>query len=863
MARYYQGPYWVRGDDDERWATANQRIGWTDDDTRHVARAGDHAWYWSEQQRRHVATDDGLTTTDDIATQLAAGTGGQELAARFWVDAAHLLSDTAWTDLQAVYADVGINQRRREDLTPAERAMVEAAENRADAWGEASNRAATVGEYGSEQAGEDTDAAAGRDHAEAQRIYQVLFDSDYYATIVGDGQTEDSYSDHLWAAAHTHVAMGHTAAGLRAQRSADEAAIPAGPPDERAQREREGPTSAAWRSAVAITYHEHVLDYGNDGRTEDDRHLSASEVAARAMAITTIAAATGVPEGYVFAELRAAADTYGSAPGTDNDPDYLAPPDWDTFADQYQTAEADFLPGSFSADEATGMTAAQLRGEGAVSSDDIAPPVDQAEVRAEARHRVANGDTAATLTRLDTAGDAPRAGLEVPALAPDALAEEPPTAPELEAATSRWPANDAANLSEQSAANELDQSRVHHQETLADEVDRPAHQTRIEQLEADLATGDTTARDAPLSADPVLAEQAAELLRDLDATTDTYPGDDSAYWEAAQAAVDGTVDAIASTALATHETAPAEVTPGGDPVLAADLLDELDQTRARLESGDVHDEDRPHLAELIEQLSERAAEAIIAEAGPQSDQGRKNELADLAAGGGDDGYTPTAQELAERRASSISEQENTALAIGWEHDQPEAQRRGWGAATGPDTQGGNPTYPTAGAVDNAPATSDDEPDLTTEQWLGAPTPNEAARDASRDAQADASSRELAELFNTPDEEPPGKSGTADAVASADEAVQANSHRVAEELDDREPAAHISDAPELAEADAGTGEDPIKRARRAIEHLTAGRAQQAQARQAQASHGQQLSAQHADEGTRSQHSSDGFGWGSGW
>lgn len=133
--------------------------------------------------------------------------------------------------------------------------------------------------------------------------------------------------------------------------------------DQRAQREREGPTSAAWRTAAAITYREHVMEYGNDGRPEDDRHLSAGEVAARAFAVTLIAGATGVSEAYVSAQLRDAADAEGSARGFDNDPDYLAPPNWGDFVDRYET-EPDLRTEASSADEATGMTAAQLAPRG-------------------------------------------------------------------------------------------------------------------------------------------------------------------------------------------------------------------------------------------------------------------------------------------------------------------------------------------------------------------------------------------------------------------------------------------------------------------------------------------------------------------
>lgn len=78
-------------------------------------------------------------------------------------------------------------------------------------------------------------------------------------------------------------------------------------------------------------------------------------------------------------------------------------------------------------------------------------------------------------------------------------------------------------------------------------------------------------------------------------------------------------------------------------------------------------------------------------------------------------------------------------------------------------------------------------------------PDEAAREASREAQADASSRELGELFDTPKEESPGKAGAAEAVTAAHEAVQANTQLAAEKLDAQAARTHADGQTQLAKA----------------------------------------------------------------
>lgn len=123
----------------------------------------------------------------------------------------------------------------------------------------------------------------------------------------------------------------------------------------------------------------------------------------------------------------------------------------------------------------------------------------------------------------------------------------------------------------------LDQARAQLAAGDVAEVDRPAHDARIEQLEAELAADEASAVESSFSADPVLAAHVAGLLSDLDGTSDTYPGDNSAYWDTynAQVAAElqsrpGDVDAAFEAVIASDEAVPDElVARGGDPTLAA------------------------------------------------------------------------------------------------------------------------------------------------------------------------------------------------------------------------------------------------------------------------------------------------------
>ncbi|MGH3777970.1 MAG: hypothetical protein ACRDRR_19930 [Pseudonocardiaceae bacterium] len=108
-----------------------------------------------------------------------------------------------------------------------------------------------------------------------------------------------------------------------------------------AQRAADGPLGSLWREAAEITYHERVIDYGNDGRPEDDRALGAHDQARREVNIATIAEQTGMLPGYIRQQLDDAAYAHGRAPGTDADPDHFAPPDWAELTQRGDSAKAD------------------------------------------------------------------------------------------------------------------------------------------------------------------------------------------------------------------------------------------------------------------------------------------------------------------------------------------------------------------------------------------------------------------------------------------------------------------------------------------------------------------------------------------
>ncbi len=94
----------------------------------------------------------------------------------------------------------------------------------------------------------------------------------------------------------------------------------------------QGMLNAAWREAAKITYEDFVIGYGNDGPYETDRVLPAADRERQQAAIALIVEQTGVSSGFIRRELLEAAYAEAEALGTDEDPDYFAPPDWEDFA---------------------------------------------------------------------------------------------------------------------------------------------------------------------------------------------------------------------------------------------------------------------------------------------------------------------------------------------------------------------------------------------------------------------------------------------------------------------------------------------------------------------------------------------------
>lgn len=151
MARHYDGPYWVRGEPGEQFRYCDPRRRSTGQDTWLVAQTRGRGWYWDQPRGRHLAVADGVSTTSDVAAQLAAGTGDQDLAARFWVLAADHLTEHATAAVHAADA-VRIQRGSLAAMSPAERDALHTAQERLDDWRDASHRAAAIARYGSDDA---------------------------------------------------------------------------------------------------------------------------------------------------------------------------------------------------------------------------------------------------------------------------------------------------------------------------------------------------------------------------------------------------------------------------------------------------------------------------------------------------------------------------------------------------------------------------------------------------------------------------------------------------------------------------------------------------------------------------------------
>ncbi len=84
----------------------------------------------------------------------------------------------------------------------------------------------------------------------------------------------------------------------------------------------------AWREGCRQAYTEYIIDYGNDGRPNDDRRMTPAQRARFDTAVREVAHWSGASETRVRAHMRDAAYLHGQDPGHDTDPDRFTPPDW-------------------------------------------------------------------------------------------------------------------------------------------------------------------------------------------------------------------------------------------------------------------------------------------------------------------------------------------------------------------------------------------------------------------------------------------------------------------------------------------------------------------------------------------------------
>lgn len=327
-----------------------------EDDARHLAfqESGSRSWYQSPVDGTWRSVT-GQWSPSELANRMTMGdaTPSHEAAAAdFWAMAAH-------------QAYVNANYRAEEEL---QRDVDEETSQSQQAAAEATELVELTGQLlvelqdEADRLNDRADAYVQEMHdaynarvTEVQAVHERLIDR----TLYDSHPYQDDYSDGIWAQAEQLVDAGITSADVDVMtRQRDtyheeyddlyeqhkQAEFERERDERKAQMAAEGPVSEAWRAAVAVTYREQVLDYGNDGRIEDDRHLTEAEQATRAAAVGVIAGATGVSPQYVYSELSDAAHAYGQAPGTDYDPDYLAPPDWSTFVENYESLGFEAAP---------------------------------------------------------------------------------------------------------------------------------------------------------------------------------------------------------------------------------------------------------------------------------------------------------------------------------------------------------------------------------------------------------------------------------------------------------------------------------------------------------------------------------------
>ncbi|MGH3867247.1 MAG: hypothetical protein ACRDQ4_14110 [Pseudonocardiaceae bacterium] len=252
-------------------STERDAMGEEDKRERYAQFGSDPSWYWSDHHGRHVLIEDGETTTDDLAAQRAEGWGDPVAEADYWVMVASMTVDAAARRVtQAREADA-------ESPTFDNLLLVTDAER---AYGDA----VTIHDAMLDAA----DDARAHETSERAHLIDIARDAERHA--MGDAMGE------------VHPAS---------------------------EKERQDDLDNAWRLAVTITHAEGLIEYGNDGPYESDRSLPTYDRNLRDYVIAHIAQETGVSTGYLKKEILDTVHDYFRAHGTDDDPDFFAPPNWD------------------------------------------------------------------------------------------------------------------------------------------------------------------------------------------------------------------------------------------------------------------------------------------------------------------------------------------------------------------------------------------------------------------------------------------------------------------------------------------------------------------------------------------------------
>jgi hypothetical protein len=504
----------------------------------------------------------------------------------------------------------------------------------------------------------------------------------------------------------------------------------------------------AWRKAVGVEYDQRCADYGNDGRPEDDRHISAEDKAAQAAAVAAIAERTGMPTGAVWDAVRTIAGDYAL---DHTDTKTLGQPDWDRVADDW----ADLMDQTRSE-----LPSAERVAEQGAYWDELGESHPAVRETFWERRDDAMLTADVNITREELAAAYNAAGLPAPAW--DEAADRAAAAARLAA--------DPALAAEEAAIEASIEAAYGGEEGAADELDTAQRRVidaagSVETAEYWLARGEVDpgaglSEEMPPQWTPETGPQWPVEPR---WTSEAGQARLEAKWAAEDAAYAAEQVRLAALPAAQRRDPAVEFIGNSREhqeeltgALDVELVDALDQARAQLAAGDVPEVDRAAHEARIEQL-----EAETTQSYPQEYSTADDPYDHEFHHGGTADLPPVPAEYTER---------------------PDTYRFGPAApfAEVPALRNGD----LAGVQRLQDALYDDGP-----RSDAAAVPSDAAPDEGAGARrggdwegwGDHWDRERAAG------ESPGKSRVAEAVAAAHAAVEADSERAAEQLAEEQPA----------------------------------------------------------------------------